>query len=79
MEYQAKELFAKHGVAVTLGRTVETPEAAGEAAAEIGGVSVVKAQVKAGGRGKAGRLRQPCIMGVAVTQPLLAGAGEQRH
>ncbi len=57
MEYQAKELFAKHGVAVTLGRTVETPEDAREAAAEIGGVTVVKAQVKAGGRGKAGGVK----------------------
>ncbi|QZY29883.1 ADP-forming succinate--CoA ligase subunit beta [Nocardioides coralli] len=57
MEYQAKELFAKHGVAVTLGRTVETPEDARAAAEEIGGVSVVKAQVKAGGRGKAGGVK----------------------
>ncbi|HYH35441.1 MAG TPA: ADP-forming succinate--CoA ligase subunit beta [Nocardioides sp.] len=57
MEYQAKELFAKHGVAVTLGRTVTTPEEARAAAEEIGGVSVVKAQVKAGGRGKAGGVK----------------------
>lgn len=57
MEYQAKELFAKHGVAVTLGRTVQTPEDARAAAAEIGGVTVVKAQVKAGGRGKAGGVK----------------------
>ena len=57
MEYQAKELFAKHGVAVTLGKTVMTPEDARAAAAEIGGVSVVKAQVKAGGRGKAGGVK----------------------
>ncbi|HEX6150048.1 ADP-forming succinate--CoA ligase subunit beta [Nocardioides sp.] len=57
MEYQAKELFAKHGVAVTLGTTVMTPEDARAAAEEIGGVSVVKAQVKAGGRGKAGGVK----------------------
>jgi succinyl-CoA synthetase beta subunit len=57
MEYQAKELFAKHGVAVTLGKTVMTPEDARAAAEEIGGVSVVKAQVKAGGRGKAGGVK----------------------
>lgn len=57
MEYQAKELFAKHGVAVTLGRTVETPEDARAAAEDIGGASVVKAQVKAGGRGKAGGVK----------------------
>jgi len=57
MEYQAKELFAKHGVPVTLGRTVETAEDAKVAAEEIGGVVVVKAQVKAGGRGKAGGVK----------------------
>ena len=57
MEYQAKELFAKHGVATTLGVVAETPEAARAAAEEIGGVTVVKAQVKAGGRGKAGGVK----------------------
>ena len=53
MEYQAKELFAKHDVATTLGIVVTTPEEARAAAEEIG-FCVVKAQVKAGGRGKAG-------------------------
>jgi succinyl-CoA synthetase beta subunit len=57
MEFQAKELFAKHGVAVTLGKTVETAGEARAAAEEIGGVTVVKAQVKAGGRGKAGGVK----------------------
>ena len=57
MEYQAKELFAKHGVATTLGSVVETADAAKEAAEQIGGVTVVKAQVKAGGRGKAGGVK----------------------
>lgn len=57
MEYQAKQLFAKHGVAGALGKTVETPEDARAAAEEIGGVVVVKAQVKAGGRGKAGGVK----------------------
>ncbi len=57
MEYQAKELFAKHGVAGALGKTVQTPEDARAAAEEIGGVVVVKAQVKAGGRGKAGGVK----------------------
>jgi len=57
MEYQAKELFAKHGVATTLGVVVETAEAARAAAEEIGGVTVIKAQVKAGGRGKAGGVK----------------------
>ncbi len=57
MEYQAKELFAKHGVPVTLGRTVESAADAKSAAEEIGGTVVVKAQVKAGGRGKAGGVK----------------------
>ncbi len=57
MEYQAKELFAKHGVTVTLGRVVTSPEEARSAAAEAGGRVVVKAQVKIGGRGKAGGVK----------------------
>jgi succinyl-CoA synthetase beta subunit len=57
MEYQAKELFARHGVPVTLG-TVVTDAADAEAAAEQGGGKVVvKAQVKTGGRGKAGGVK----------------------
>jgi succinyl-CoA synthetase beta subunit len=57
MEYQAKELFAKHGVPVTLGIVVEKAEDAEAAAEQLGGVVVVKAQVKAGGRGKAGGVK----------------------
>ncbi|WP_166136042.1 ADP-forming succinate--CoA ligase subunit beta [Nocardioides ochotonae] len=57
MEYQAKELFAKHGVATTLGVVVETAEEAKAAAEQLGGVTVIKAQVKAGGRGKAGGVK----------------------
>ncbi|MFC5677612.1 ADP-forming succinate--CoA ligase subunit beta [Aeromicrobium endophyticum] len=57
MEYQAKELFAKHGVATTLGVVVQTAEEAKAAAEQIGGVTVIKAQVKAGGRGKAGGVK----------------------
>ncbi|WP_296602032.1 ADP-forming succinate--CoA ligase subunit beta [Nocardioides sp.] len=56
MEYQAKELFAKHDVPVTLGIVANTPDEA-QAAAEKLGVVVVKAQVKAGGRGKAGGVK----------------------
>ena len=56
MEYQAKELFAKHNVPVTLGIVANTPDEA-KAAAEQLGVVVVKAQVKAGGRGKAGGVK----------------------
>jgi succinyl-CoA synthetase beta subunit len=57
MEYQAKELFAKHGVPVTLGTVIEQPEDAQAAAEALGGRVVVKAQVKAGGRGKAGGVK----------------------
>jgi succinyl-CoA synthetase beta subunit len=57
MEYQAKELFAKHGVVTTLGVVVESAEEARAAAEQLGGVTVVKAQVKAGGRGKAGGVK----------------------
>ncbi|NRQ49810.1 ADP-forming succinate--CoA ligase subunit beta [Aeromicrobium stalagmiti] len=57
MEYQAKELFAKHGVATTLGKVVTSADEAKAAAEEIGGVTVIKAQVKAGGRGKAGGVK----------------------
>jgi succinyl-CoA synthetase beta subunit len=56
MEFQAKELFAKHDVPVTPGIVATTPEEA-RAAAEKLGVVVVKAQVKAGGRGKAGGVK----------------------
>ncbi|HET8716795.1 MAG TPA: ADP-forming succinate--CoA ligase subunit beta [Nocardioidaceae bacterium] len=57
MEYQAKELFAKHGVPVTLGTVVDDPADAAQAAQEQGGRVVVKAQVKTGGRGKAGGVK----------------------
>lgn len=56
-EYQAKELFAAHGVPVLPGKTVDNADAAAEAAAEIGKAVVVKAQVKTGGRGKAGGVK----------------------
>ncbi|MDN5929682.1 MAG: ADP-forming succinate--CoA ligase subunit beta [Pseudonocardia sp.] len=56
-EYQAKDLFAAHGVPVLPGRTVETVEDAKAAAAELGTAVVVKAQVKTGGRGKAGGVK----------------------
>jgi succinyl-CoA synthetase beta subunit len=57
MEYQAKELFAKHGVPVLPGSTADTPEQARAAAEQIGTPVVVKAQVKTGGRGKAGGVK----------------------
>ena len=56
-EYQAKQLFAGHGVPVGLGEVAETPEQARQIAERLGGVVVVKAQVKTGGRGKAGGVK----------------------
>ena len=57
MEYQAKELFAKHDVPVTLGTVVQEAGDAEAAAEALGGRVVVKAQVKVGGRGKAGGVK----------------------
>jgi succinyl-CoA synthetase beta subunit len=57
MEFQAKELFARHGVPVTVGTVVTRPEDAEAAAEAEGGRVVVKAQVKTGGRGKAGGVK----------------------
>jgi len=56
-EYQAKELFAAHGVPVLPGTVATTPEEAQAAAAQLGQAVVVKAQVKTGGRGKAGGVK----------------------
>ena len=57
-EYQAKALFRKYGIPVPAGRPASTPEEAVAAAEELGGaVWVVKAQVHAGGRGKAGGVK----------------------
>ena len=57
-EYQAKDLFAAYGIPVPAGIVARTPHAAVEAAREMGGgVWVVKAQVHAGGRGKAGGVK----------------------
>ncbi|TAA48211.1 MULTISPECIES: ADP-forming succinate--CoA ligase subunit beta [Corallincola] len=57
-EYQAKQLFAEYGLPVSEGFAVDTPQAAVEAADRIGGdMWVVKCQVHAGGRGKAGGVK----------------------
>ncbi len=57
LEYQGKQLFARHGLRVSSGKAVKTVEGAVEAAAEIGYPVVVKAQVLIGGRGKAGGVK----------------------
>lgn len=56
-EYQARDLFEKYGVPVLAGIIADTPAQARAAAERIGGVVVVKAQVKSGGRGKAGGVK----------------------
>ena len=56
-EHQAKELFARHGVAVPRGRVAWSPEEAAAVATELGGTVAVKAQVQIGGRGKAGGIK----------------------
>ena len=56
-EYQSKDIFAQYGIAVPKGRVATTPEEAAEIAEELGGRAVVKAQVHAGGRGKAGGIK----------------------
>ena len=56
-EYQAKEVLAHYGVAIPRSRLVTRPEEARAAASDLGGKAVVKAQVHAGGRGKAGGVK----------------------
>ena len=56
-EYQARDLFESHKVPVLGGAVAYTPEEAEKAAANMGGKVVVKAQVKIGGRGKAGGVK----------------------
>ncbi|HEY1853216.1 MAG TPA: ADP-forming succinate--CoA ligase subunit beta [Solirubrobacterales bacterium] len=57
LEYQGKQLFAKHGIAVPSGEVADTVEAAVAAAERIGYPCAIKAQVLIGGRGKAGGVK----------------------
>src|ERR687889_1407570 len=57
LEYQGKQLFARHGVPVPPGRPATSVDEAVEAAEEIGYPCVIKAQVQIGGRGKAGGIK----------------------
>ncbi|HET7553620.1 MAG TPA: ADP-forming succinate--CoA ligase subunit beta [Gemmatimonadaceae bacterium] len=56
-EYQAKDIFRRHGIPVPPGEVASTPEEAEQIASQYGGTVVVKAQVHAGGRGKAGGVK----------------------
>ena len=56
-EYQAKQILSRFGVSVPKGEVAYTPEEARDIAARLGGTVVVKAQIHAGGRGKAGGVK----------------------
>jgi succinyl-CoA synthetase beta subunit len=66
-EYQAKELFTKHNVPTSPGRVTDTAEGAKAIAEEIGRPVMVKAQVKTGGRGKAGGVKYAATPDDALT------------
>lgn len=66
-EYQAKELFAKHNVPTTPGRVTESADDAKAIAEEIGKPVMIKAQVKVGGRGKAGGVKYAATPDDALT------------
>ena len=57
-EFQAKEIFSTYHIPVPKGRAVKTPEAAGLSARELGLPAVMKVQIHAGGRGKAGGVKK---------------------
>jgi succinyl-CoA synthetase beta subunit len=70
-EYQAKRLFAEYGIPVPAGEVLDAPAAAADVAGRLGGEAwMLKAQVHAGGRGKAGGVRR--IQGVAELQVAVA-------
>ncbi len=91
-EYQAREILARHGIPLPGGAVATTPEEARAIAARLGGPVVVKAQVHAGGRGKAGgvklardaseaaehaaRILGMTIKGLTVRQVLVAPAAD---
>ena len=70
-EYQAKRLFAEYGIPVPAGEVLETPADAAAVAARLGGETwMLKAQVHAGGRGKAGGIER--VQGAAALEPAVA-------
>jgi succinyl-CoA synthetase beta subunit len=72
-EYQAKEILRRYGVPTPRGIVVDSPEEARQAARELGGRVVVKAQIHAGGRGKGGgvKLAKDADEAVALTKQIL--------
>ncbi|MFB6397000.1 ATP-grasp domain-containing protein, partial [Polymorphospora sp. 2-325] len=67
-EYQGRELFDRHGLPVLAGGVATTPDEARAIAERLGGRVVVKAQVKVGGRGKAGGVKLADDAGDAVAR-----------
>jgi succinyl-CoA synthetase beta subunit len=94
-EYQAREILERHGIPVPPGEVARTAREVEEIAARIGGAVVVKAQVHAGGRGKAGGVKLAAtpkearaaaekiigmqIKGLTVTKVLVSAAEEIKH
>jgi succinyl-CoA synthetase beta subunit len=87
-EYQAKEVLRAYGVKIAEGRVATTPEETEQAAREIGGTVVVKAQIHAGGRGKGGgiklvsspeeaRAAAEAMLGMKLVTPQTGPAGRQ--
>jgi succinyl-CoA synthetase beta subunit len=87
-EYQAKEVLRAYGVKIAEGRVATTPEESEQAAREIGGTVVVKAQIHAGGRGKGGgiklvsspeeaRAAAEAMLGMTLVTPQTGPAGRQ--
>ena len=85
-EYQAKALLARYGVAIPKGEVADTPEEAREIAKRLGGASVIKAQIHAGGRGKGGGVKVAkdadqafeharAILGMTLVTPQTGPAG----
>src|SRR2546422_11391460 len=80
-EYQAKQLFAQFGIPVPIGKEIRTPRAAEKWAAKLNAsVYVVKAQIHAGGSGKAGgvKLTKNCAEVPALAKEML-GRGLENH
>jgi succinyl-CoA synthetase beta subunit len=85
-EYQAKSILARYRVAVPRGEVADSPEIAREIAKRLGGATVVKAQIHAGGRGKGGGIRVArdpdqafeharAILGMTLVTPQTGAAG----
>jgi len=65
-EYQAKQIFSKHGIRVARGKLATSVEEVGEIAEELGGKVILKSQVLVGGRGKAGGIKKAYSVEEAV-------------